>query len=253
LLFTLTGALFGIHRVYWSRASSNDALSLFFSTVAAGVAALGINEWLCTVALPPLAIVAASVLAFTGLVAVRYRSRLLSGLALRWLESRSSASLARERVLIVGGGFAGQTIAWILGNGPDAAAFHIVGFVDDDLFKQGIRFSGLDVLGKRMDIPPLVQKHDVGLIIYAINNIPPAEREEVLEICRRTPARVVISPDVAGIVNQMVQTGKTPPVTDSSVRPGTADAQEPLLVPNVIMPISSSAMHASAKASSSGK
>ena len=250
-LFSITGTLFGIHRTVWSQASSRDVFVLFAASIVAGSAALGINEWLRdSSVLPSLAVVFASLLAFAGLVLVRYRSRLLSGLASHWLESRGNAQVARERILIVGSGYAGQLIAWLLCNGPNADAFHIVGFADDDLFKQGSRLSGLRVLGKRADIPRLVQKYDVGLLIYAINNITPAERECVLEICRSTPARVVIAPDIAGIANAEIQKGTVwvnrsyPDGSDSAM-----GAQERLFV-HTVTPVK---MQSSVKAETGGK
>ena len=55
---------------------------------------------------------------------------------------------------------------------------------------------GLPVLGKRLDIPAIVARYDVGVIVFAIHNIAAQERQEILEICARTPARLVIAPDI---------------------------------------------------------
>jgi hypothetical protein len=101
----------------------------------------------------------------------------------------------QERVLVVGGGDAGQFIAWSLYNGRSGSAFRIVGCVDDDLYKQDMRIYGMDVLGRRDDIPRLVEQNDVGIIIFAIHNISDVDRQQVLDICSTTKAQIVMMPD----------------------------------------------------------
>jgi len=150
-------------------------------------------------------VVMAAGVAAIGYVFVRYRSRVVGGLVWRWLSIRGRALSARERVLIVGGGEAGQFMAWLLHSARGSDAFHAVGFVDDDLYKQGTRIQGLPVIGRRADIPQLVARHDIGLIVFAIHNIPPEERTELLEFCASTPAQVVVMPDILGILDSVMQ------------------------------------------------
>jgi hypothetical protein len=49
-----------------------------------------------------------------------------------------------------------------------------------------------------------VRQHDVGIILFAIHKLSGAERERVLAICRSTPARVVVVPDILGDLNSLV-------------------------------------------------
>jgi hypothetical protein len=41
-----------------------------------------------------------------------------------------------------------------------------------------------------------VREFDIGIILFAIHNIPDEERRSVLEICKSTPAKVVFAPDL---------------------------------------------------------
>jgi len=159
--------------------------------------------WFANPLLPFGLIIMAALLASAGFVLVRYRSRLLSGLALRWM-SRRNAIQAQERVIILGGGESGQFVAWLLQNGRTANAFQIIGFVDDDLYKQGIRIRGVNVVGQREDLPELVKRFDVGIIIFAIHNIPAIEKHRLLNICRSTSAQVVSFPDVVGSLRRVI-------------------------------------------------
>jgi FlaA1/EpsC-like NDP-sugar epimerase len=133
-------------------------------------------------------VILSAAVAFMGFVVVRYHSRLFPGL-------RGAAMGMRERVLVVGGGEAGQFMAWWMQNGRSAEAFRIVGCVDDDLYKQDTRIYGMNVLGRRDDIPRLVQQHDIGIIIFAIHNISGEERQQLMDICASTKAQLVIMPD----------------------------------------------------------
>ena len=200
ILFSLSGAISGVQRIVWRYAAAEDALDLIPSTLLACLAIVVINYFL---GLFPFGMISlASALAFIGYVFTRYRQRIFTGFVTRWLHLRDARQNLRERVLIVGSGETGQFAAWSFTNGSNARAFQVVGFVDDDIFKQDLRLRGINVLGKRDDIHALVEKHDVGVIVYAIYNIPEDESQEILEICRRTSARVIVWPDVLGFVRQ---------------------------------------------------
>ena len=196
LLFSMVGAVMGVQRIYWSKACGEDVVSLGPPVVVAGIIALGF----CTLTgvLPLRLVLLASALAGLGFVVVRYRSRLLVGVASRLLARWETPTIARERLLIVGGGDAGQIVAWMIGNQLGDCNFHVVGFVDDDLYKQGARIRGVDVIGRREDIPELVKEHDIGIIVYAIHNIAAAERDEIMALCRQASIPVVEMPDFLG-------------------------------------------------------
>ncbi len=204
-LYTLTGMLLGMDRIAWSQAWASDAIGLVVSVVLATGLVLVLNRfWGTAPILPPALIIVAAVLSLGGFVSTRYRSRLLTGFTSRWLERTGGVGVTRERVLIVGGGATGQFVNWLLGNGPNVDLFRVVGYVDDDLYKQGRRYQGINVLGRRADIPRLVEQHDVGLIVFAIHNIESAERSALVELCRRTPASVVEVPDIAASLNAAI-------------------------------------------------
>ena len=210
LLFSLAGVSMGVNRITWSQASSNDVFDLLPPVVLATVVALIANYFWEPQHLPIAMIFVAASLAFMGFVVIRYRSRLLTGFATRWLAWRGDASAALERALIVGGGETGQFTTFLLSISRNTSLYHVVGFVDDDLYKQGARIRGINVLGKRGDIPRLVAKHDIGIIFFAIHNISTKERQEVLAICSSTPARVAIIPDVLKAVwNMSVPNGSS--------------------------------------------
>lgn len=107
-------------------------------------------------------------------------------------------------VLIVGAGDAGATLVRELKQRRYRDNLVPVGFVDDNPTKQRMGMFGLPVLGRREDIPRLVQKYDVDEIIIAI---PSASREvigEIVDICQTTPASLKILPGIYELINGRV-------------------------------------------------
>ena len=75
----------------------------------------------------------------------------------------------RRRALIVGAGYAGQTIAQTIQT-RFQPHYELVGFVDDDAGKRGQVVDTLPILGGSADLVPLARQHRVEEIILAITH-----------------------------------------------------------------------------------
>ena len=75
-------------------------------------------------------------------------------------------------------------------------------------------------MGKSDDIPHLVQKHDIGLIAFAIHKISPEERQRLFTICGRTKARIVTIPDILGTLNIVLKPRRNREDTTQSLNYG---------------------------------
>jgi lipopolysaccharide/colanic/teichoic acid biosynthesis glycosyltransferase len=197
LLFSLINTLLGTNRVTWSRAAAADVLflgvSAFFSTA---LLILAKRFWLDESVLPVGLILTSGILSFIGFVVVRYRERLITGTASRWMHIRSGARPISERVLIVGAGDNGELAIWLFSRQRMAHAFTVCGILDDDPRKQGMRVNGVEVLGTTNQLEEIAAREDIGLIVYTIYNIAPAERFKIIQRCHHTRARLVVLPDV---------------------------------------------------------
>ncbi len=89
-------------------------------------------------------------------------------------------------VLIVGAGRGGEIVAREL-NQPqdDNSAYMPVAFVDDDQGKQGREVQGLQVLGTISDIPEVVAKHEIKLVIIAMPSVSSVKMREIVAICEK--------------------------------------------------------------------
>ena len=72
----------------------------------------------------------------------------------------------RRRILVMGAGAAGASLAAVLNN---HAHFDLIGFVDDDPNKQNLRVNNCAVLGKHTDLLRLAQQHSVDELVIAIS------------------------------------------------------------------------------------
>ncbi|MDW8072556.1 MAG: hypothetical protein RMK79_13935, partial [Anaerolineae bacterium] len=75
----------------------------------------------------------------------------------------------RQRALIVGAGWAGQTIARLLREQLNPE-FEVLGFIDDDEAKQDSNVEGLPVLGRADELPSVAHRLGADTIIYAITH-----------------------------------------------------------------------------------
>jgi len=174
--------------------------------------------------LPPLLLLSATISTFFGFVIARFRYRLITGMATRFLNLRKGSDIFRERVLIIGGGDAGLFAAWLLENSRDAKHFRVVGLIDDDFEIQGTKVRGIPVLGGRKVIPEIVKTDDVGVILFAIHNISNTHRNEILDECRKTDARIVMFPDVLGKLNLAARTNGNNKADKDQILPSAVDA-----------------------------
>jgi lipopolysaccharide/colanic/teichoic acid biosynthesis glycosyltransferase len=220
ILVSSIAALTGVQKISWSSAFAVDALRLVLPIALAFLAAMVVNTWIPV--LPGEVILDTAVLAFCGYVFTRYRSRLLTGPLSRWLALRKNSLIVRERVLIVGAGDAGQFAAWRLAHGQKGSGYQVMGFVDDDLYQQGMRIKGISILGKCEDIPGLVGKHDIGVIVFAIHNIPDSKRRDILKTCRDTGARLVTWPNMLSLIRPQPARDHSPAL-DGKPAPGSGN------------------------------
>ena len=220
-LFSATGAILGMNHISWSQANASDVFDLLPAWALAAAVAFFLNRIFHL--FPSTMVVTASMLALCGYVFIRYRSRLITGLLSRFMQSRGAAMAGRERVLIVGGGATAQYIAWLLENMKNSSKYWVVGFVHDDFLAQGMRIYGAKVVGTFEDIPNLIRKYDVGLLLIANHRLSLKEYQYIARVCDAAPVRLAVVPDILATLNglgkELAGDGKKPSEPNGSERP----------------------------------
>lgn len=202
LIFSFAGAIFGLNRISWSKASLQDIYDILRTWGIAAVVAIAAN--LQFELLPTHLVLIGSIVALCGFVFMRYPARIMSSLICRMSRFSSRYQAMRERILIVGTGRTAEHITWLFDHPSYSDKFQVVGLVDDNLLTQGMRIYGVDVVGTIKDIPAVVQNYDVGIIALADHRTATAEyRSRILEICAATSAKVVNIPDLYGSIKSL--------------------------------------------------
>jgi len=149
----------------WSYVSTNEIISLFRATAVAFVfltIAIFVSHYFPHfINFPRSTIIISFILVFTFCGALRISKRLYLNM------TRLRRINEKERTLIVGAGDAGEQILRNILS-LHASPYSLVGFVDDNPIKRGVKIHGLNVLGKISDIPNLVQSHNIKQLIIAL-------------------------------------------------------------------------------------
>lgn len=211
ILFNMINSIRGLNHILWSRSRVEDGFGLIFSSFLTTTLAVAlyynINKFLV---LPPPQIQGTTIyiiglVSGAGSIVIRYRLRILSSLASRWMNWRQPALKIGERVLLVGPEEESQTAKWLLQHKSFRTAFTLVGVVDnDDPTKHGMYVNGLWVLGSFNDIPELVEKHNVGVIISTYSqqhNL--SEIENLISLSHDLDTRLIQVEDLLWMINEM--------------------------------------------------
>ncbi len=198
-IYTFTGMVLRTDRINWTKATTWESGRLWASWLITTITLLGIHRYLGFMSLRVFGVIlVASMLAFVGIIIVRYRRRLIDGLFSRMLTYRLNSPTTRERIIIVGSGRTAEHIAWLMDHPTYSGKFQVVGLIDDDLRSQGMRIYGSKVIGRTCDIHKIVQQQDVGLIILTDFQTASYKYKELREPANFEPARVVVAPDIFG-------------------------------------------------------
>ncbi len=210
LFFSGFNSLIGLDRVLWSEATVDDAVRLTISSVFMTVILCIFNylqsiyHWFSLSPLPASMILFIGIVAGCGFLSVRYRLRLLSSVARRWVNWRQGTSKVGERVLIVGLGEGNKIANYLLKQRTFRTAFSVVGTVDNNNPSQhGMRVSGNWILGGIKDIPNLIKRYDIGMILSTIPHTE-TENEHILENCQMSHTRLIFLDDLLSMTDQQV-------------------------------------------------
>ncbi len=193
-----------IYRILWPFAGSKDYIKLCFS----GLISFSIAMIICIAmryimpkafsgnireALKICGLTGAAVSIYTAFT--RMIIRVIVKIPVQKGESGSEDDSTNQKVLIVGAGAAG---AMLIKDLPvnENLNFKIIGLIDDAPGKRGSVICGYSVLGDRNAIPSLCRKHEIDQIFIAIPSASSTDKNEIIEICSKTKAKIKIVPAI---------------------------------------------------------
>jgi len=115
-------------------------------------------------------------------------------------EFRTVESKRLTRFLIIGAGNTGEALLREIHRMP-VAQYEVVGFVDDDLLKQGISIHGLSVLGTVEQLPEICKEHNIEEVAIAMPTATHQERRRVVQVCEGIKIRFRSVPSITDIAS----------------------------------------------------
>ncbi len=200
-------SVFKLYRSVWTFASYREFFNVLYATLCMFVAhAIGItvlinlNNMNDINRMPYTYYIFGIMLQFMLVLFVRFSYRFI-------LLERSRRAVARDkkssRVMLVGAGAAGRMVLHDMNLATDSKD-KVVCLVDDNPYKMGKYIDGLCISGNRHDIPNLVEKFNVDKIYITIPTISPADKKEILEICKETDCQLKILPDIYELQDEKI-------------------------------------------------
>jgi FlaA1/EpsC-like NDP-sugar epimerase len=182
---------FNLMHGWWRSTGINDAIDVMKATLAGSIAfllivryGLGLNGF-------PLSIYALEgLITFTLLSGVRVLPRMLA-------ETSRPASNAKHLVL-VGAGHAAQMI--IRETQKVETGYRVIGCVDDNPLKKGLRVLGVPVLGPVDALPRLVRQHTVHEVLIAIPSATPTQMRRLVKACKAAAVAFRTVPQMAELI-----------------------------------------------------
>ena len=107
------------------------------------------------------------------------------------------------KVLIIGAGDAGEKILReIMDN--DTLHYDVVGFVDDDINKQGLTIHGIRVLGTVEGLPKIFKKESIQQVLIAVPSASGEQVRRIVEACQHCNAAYKILPGIGELIDGRV-------------------------------------------------
>jgi FlaA1/EpsC-like NDP-sugar epimerase len=194
IVHLLMNYVFGLYGPIWRYASIQEARRVVLAGLSAGVLIFILGTvWTGGQRPVPLSVaILGPILALLSFGAVRFQNRLFGF-------HRRGVSATRTRVLIMGAGDAGAMILKDISASP-GLGLDPVAIVDDDPRKRGSRINGVPVIGNRSAIPPLVEKFEIGQVLFAIPSASGEIVREVAALCEEANVTMRVVPSVRQIV-----------------------------------------------------
>ena len=145
----------------------------------------------------------------TGFIMITYRIIikyiLISDIVNKGFSNKNK--LNRKKVLIIGAGIAAHQIIKTI-HSEMMDKYDIVGIIDDNKERLGFTVSSVKIIGNRDDIVKVCEENRVDEIFFSIAKIDNNNKKQILNICKKTNAKVRILPSIRELVNEKNLFGK---------------------------------------------
>lgn len=129
------------------------------------------------------------------LIGVRIFSRLVA-------EAVAQNVTSAKRVVLVGAGVAAQTVIHELKR--PKSGYAVIGCLDDDLSKAGLKIGGVPVLGKLDDLPAIADQYSPTEVLIAVPSASGSQMQRFVELCERAHVKFRTVPALRDVIHGKV-------------------------------------------------
>ena len=187
LLTVAVFAAFGMYSFIWHFVNLGDISRMILAVLTSeGVCLL--TAVMLQMIMPRSVIIISIMIDLAALVGIRCSVRLFSN-----IEDYLSKGKSGERIMIIGAGRAGSAILKEINENKEKFG-KVYCIIDRNDAKKGKKLYGATIVGDKEEIPNAVKKYDITQIIFAIPSATPAQKKEILSICKETKVPVKTLP-----------------------------------------------------------
>lgn len=188
-------ALFNLHHGWWRYTSLRDLSDLLKAIAVGSVVFLIIVRFILRDYDFPRSIYLLEALTTTiSLAGIRALPRLVSECV--------PANGAAKRVIIIGAGMAAQAVIREIGRSN--GRYCVVGCVDDNRSKRGIKVHGVPVIGAIDQLPALAASHAVDELLIAIPSASGVEMQRIVLLCEKSGVKFKTVPGLQDIIDEKI-------------------------------------------------
>ncbi len=143
---------------------------------------------------------------------------LLGGISLsrRLHEKAKGPRRSKRRVIVIGAGGASEMLLRDIETSP-FYPYEVVGLVDDDRMKKGLRIRNIPILGARAELDGILKNEDPDEFLICIPSVSSGRLQEIIEDLRRFGRPIKVLPGLLDILNGRDILGMIKPVEPEDV------------------------------------
>jgi FlaA1/EpsC-like NDP-sugar epimerase len=182
----------GLLHGWWRYTGVSDALDILKAITVGSVVFLVVVRFVLGVtAFPRTIYILEAVLSMGSLAGVRLFSRIVT-------ESVYEASTSPRKVMLIGAGGAAQMVIREIKRLKNS--YKVIGCVDDDRSKLGIKIHGVPVIGNVGQLPALLAAHPVDELLIAVPSATGKQMQRFVDICEQAGTRFKTVPALRDII-----------------------------------------------------
>lgn len=199
---------FGLYKGMWRYTSFVDLFKVFKATItSSAVIILAILFVYQFQGFPRSVFILDWILTFIFIAGIRVAIRLLlSEKSVRGTYlfqnpfSRVKDAVTKKRLLIIGAGDAGEKMLREIRDNP-RVNYEVVGFLDDDPKKKGMKIHGIPVLGSLPRIHDMAYRDEMDEILIAVPSASAKQMRRIIEACEGTGLKSRTTPGIGELID----------------------------------------------------